>query len=150
MYRFIFVPIGGQKTNWSIVGDFFAVSLMFWAVFKQNGTALTRWAKNYTGKCSHGNEKPLENIYLVDVKDYKTREVPVYDEQYQIIKMKMALWRSKEKIFILEISTLNKKPRIEENQIKKCSLQHGIIPIHQSILDNFAHACGCWFLYDAS
>lgn len=65
----------------------FAVSLMFWAVFKQNGTALTRWAKNYTDRSVPTvAEKPLESIYLVETKDYKTAEVPVYDDQYQVMK----------------------------------------------------------------
>ncbi len=65
----------------------FAVSLMFWAVFKQNGTALTRWAKNYTDRTIPAAlEKPLESIYLVDVKDYKSQEVSVYDDQYQVKK----------------------------------------------------------------
>lgn len=65
----------------------FAVSLMFWAVFKQNGTALTRWAKNYTDRTIPAVlEKPLESIYLVDKKDYKDREVSVYDDQYQTKK----------------------------------------------------------------
>ena len=44
----------------------FAVSLMFWAVFKQNGTALTRWANYYTDRSVPAvAEKPLEAIYLV-------------------------------------------------------------------------------------
>nr|WP_314497727.1 peptide MFS transporter [uncultured Chryseobacterium sp.] len=65
----------------------FAVSLMFWAVFKQNGTALTRWAKNYTDRTIPAVlEKPLESIYLVDKKDYKDQEVSVYDDQYQTKK----------------------------------------------------------------
>lgn len=65
----------------------FAVSLMFWAVFKQNGTALTRWAKYYTDRSVPAiSEKPLESIYLVDTKDFKTHEVPKYDAQYQAVK----------------------------------------------------------------
>ncbi len=65
----------------------FAVSLMFWAVFKQNGTALTRWANYYTDRSVPASiEKPLEAIYLVDAKDYVTREVNVYDDQYQAQK----------------------------------------------------------------
>ncbi len=65
----------------------FAVSLMFWAVFKQNGTALTRWAKNYTDRTIPAVlEKPLESIYLVDKKDYQDQEVSVYDDQYQTRK----------------------------------------------------------------
>lgn len=65
----------------------FAVSLMFWAVFKQNGTALTRWANYYTDRSVPAvAEKPLEAIYLVDAKDYQTAEVSVYDDQYQAQK----------------------------------------------------------------
>ncbi|MBP7172744.1 MAG: peptide MFS transporter [Cloacibacterium sp.] len=65
----------------------FAVSLMFWAVFKQNGTALTRWANYYTDRSiPEVAEKPLKSIYLVDSKDYKTQEVPVFDEQFQAKK----------------------------------------------------------------
>lgn len=65
----------------------FAVSLMFWAVFKQNGTALTRWANYYTDRTVPAVlEKPLESIYLVDKKDYQNKEVSVYDEQYQVNK----------------------------------------------------------------
>ena len=65
----------------------FAVSLMFWAVFKQNGTALTRWANYYTDRSVPAvAEKPLESIYLVDSKNYITKVVSVYDNQYQAQK----------------------------------------------------------------
>lgn len=67
----------------------FAVSLMFWAVFKQNGTALTRWANYYTDRSVPAAlAKPLEAIYLVEAKDYQTKEVNVYDNQYQAQKDK--------------------------------------------------------------
>ena len=65
----------------------FAVSMMFWAVFKQNGTALTRWANYYTDRSVPAAlEKPLESIYLVDTKDYNTKEVAVHDNQFQTVK----------------------------------------------------------------
>ena len=65
----------------------FAVSMMFWAVFKQNGTALTRWANYYTDRSFPAVlEKPLESIYLVDTKDYSTKEVAVHDHQFQTVK----------------------------------------------------------------
>lgn len=65
----------------------FLVSMFFWAIFKQNGTALTRWANYYTDRSVPASfEKPLENIYMVDGKDYKDKEVSVYDEQYQTQK----------------------------------------------------------------
>ena len=65
----------------------FAVGIMFWAVFKQNGTALTRWANYYTDRSvPQVAEKPLESIFLVDTKEYKDAEVPVYDEQFRAQK----------------------------------------------------------------
>lgn len=65
----------------------FAVSLMFWAVFKQNGTALTRWANYYTDRSAPAVlEKPLEAIYLVESKDYRDKEVQVLDDQFAVTK----------------------------------------------------------------
>lgn len=65
----------------------FAISMMFWAVFKQNGTALTRWANYYTDRNVPAFiEKPLEAIYLVDSKDYTRKQVSVYDTQYKVQK----------------------------------------------------------------
>ncbi len=65
----------------------FAVSLMFWAVFKQNGTVLTTWAKYYTDRSvPTALEKPLESAYLVEVKTYQDKETTQYDESYRIVK----------------------------------------------------------------
>lgn len=65
----------------------FAVSLMFWAVFKQNGTVLTTWAKYYTDRSvPTALEKPLESAYLVEVKDFQDKEVTVYDSEYRVQK----------------------------------------------------------------
>lgn len=65
----------------------FAVSIMFWAVFKQNGTALTRWANYYTDRSvSPALEQPLNSLYLVEEKEYKDAEVTVYDDQFRAVK----------------------------------------------------------------
>ena len=65
----------------------FAVSLMFWAVFKQNGTALTRWANYYTERTvPPAADQPLKTLYLTEEKSYAPKEVSVYDEQYQTVK----------------------------------------------------------------
>lgn len=77
----------------------FAVSLMFWAVFKQNGTALTNWAKYYTDREIPASiVKPLQSVYMIDGEQdetgkrgqlglsYKDQEVPVYDEQFRAQK----------------------------------------------------------------
>lgn len=98
----------------------FAVSLMFWAVFKQNGTALTRWAKNYTDRSVPALiEKPLESIYLVDAKDYATTEVPVYNKQYQIMKNEDGTTKKEQgkDIYFRNISTAQKS-ELEANPDK--------------------------------
>ena len=65
----------------------FLVSMFFWAIFKQNGTALTRWANYYTDRTVPAAvEKPLENIYLVETKSYETKEVTAYDDQFRAQK----------------------------------------------------------------
>ncbi len=65
----------------------FAVGVMFWAVFKQNGTALTRWAKFYTERAvSPSVEKPLNDLYLVEEIPYTDSEVTVYDDQYRVVR----------------------------------------------------------------
>lgn len=90
----------------------FAVSLMFWAVFKQNGTALTRWANYYTDRTVPAPlEKPLEDIFLVDKKTYEEKEVSVYDDQYQVKKDKdgNALKEQGKDIYFRNISDLDRK-----------------------------------------
>jgi POT family proton-dependent oligopeptide transporter len=65
----------------------FAVSAVFWAVFKQNGTALTRWAKYYTDR-----EVPAIIVgparALSQVEELPTSidSVVSYDAQYQAVK----------------------------------------------------------------
>lgn len=62
----------------------FGVSVMFWAVFKQNGTALTRWANFYTERSvSESVEKPLSALYLAEEVKYEDTEVTVYDDQFR-------------------------------------------------------------------
>jgi len=87
---YIFIYISANAEDKKPIGALlaiFAVSMMFWAVFKQNGTALTRWANYYTDRSVPAAlEEPLESIYLVDTKDYNTKEVAVHDNQFQTVK----------------------------------------------------------------
>jgi POT family proton-dependent oligopeptide transporter len=65
----------------------FAVCLMFWAIFKQNGTALTNWAENYTDRTAPALlEEPLRAFSLVETKEYTDQQVPTYDDQYVGLK----------------------------------------------------------------
>jgi POT family proton-dependent oligopeptide transporter len=65
----------------------FLVSVMFWAVFKQNGTALTTWAQYYTDReVPTVIEKPAEAIYLVEKIKNETGEVVKYDKDFRVVK----------------------------------------------------------------
>ena len=66
----------------------FAVVIMFWAVFKQNGTALNTWADRYTdrkveGKTAHVFETLKQSKSLTYQKD----SVAMYDEYFRLIKI---------------------------------------------------------------
>ncbi len=65
----------------------FALSATFWAVFKQNGTALTRWAKYYTDRqVADVIEKPARAFYQVEILPTKADSVVVYDKEYRAVK----------------------------------------------------------------
>lgn len=78
-----------EKRSIGALLSIFLISMFFWAVFKQNGTALTRWANYYTDRSvPAAAEKPLESIYMVEGMDYADSKEPVtvYDEQFRAKK----------------------------------------------------------------
>jgi POT family proton-dependent oligopeptide transporter len=63
------------------------VSVMFWAVFKQNGTALTTWAQYYTDRATPNFVKSTaENLYLVEKVTNKVDSVEAFNEKFSVIK----------------------------------------------------------------
>lgn len=65
----------------------FAVSVMFWAVFKQNGTVLTDWAQNYTDRqLPPSMEKAAGSLYLAEKISPETGTVPKFDAQFRAMK----------------------------------------------------------------
>lgn len=102
----------------------FAVGMLFWAVFKQNGTALTRWANYYTDRQVTGvAEKSLEKIYLVDQKSFETQEVQKYDKQFKAEKDAQgnAIKVVGKDVYFTNISPTN-RAQLESNNNKKVSL----------------------------
>lgn len=65
----------------------FAAVVLFWAVFKQNGTALTIWADNYTNRQVSGTTADVFKG-LSQAKDitYKKDSVELYDEMFRLQK----------------------------------------------------------------
>ena len=63
----------------------FAVAIVFWAIFKQNGTALTVWAKSYTDRTiPEAVAKPASFLGMVQEEEYVKDSVPLADEQFRI------------------------------------------------------------------
>ncbi|MBS3913810.1 MAG: peptide MFS transporter [Bacteroidetes bacterium] len=62
----------------------FAVVVMFWAVFKQNGSAMNTWADNYTERRVTGNtETVLSNLKLTAKVVYAKDSTAVIDAQFR-------------------------------------------------------------------
>ncbi len=65
----------------------FAAVIMFWAVFKQNGTALTIWADNYTNREVSGTTaKGFKGLYQAEDLTYKKDSVNFYDNSFRLQK----------------------------------------------------------------
>jgi POT family proton-dependent oligopeptide transporter len=63
----------------------FAVAVVFWAIFKQNGTALTTWAESYTDReLPESLVKPATALGMVQDMPMVKDSVPVADEQFRI------------------------------------------------------------------
>ncbi|HTM90855.1 MAG TPA: hypothetical protein VL095_00445, partial [Flavisolibacter sp.] len=66
----------------------FAVVILFWAVFKQNGSALNTWADRYTDREVSVAAKDLFGAFsLSQPMAYKKDSVALYDEQFRLQKV---------------------------------------------------------------
>jgi POT family proton-dependent oligopeptide transporter len=65
----------------------FAVVILFWAVFKLNGSALNNWGDKYTDRELTGAAQQIgSKLVLVDTLHYKKDSVALYDEYFRIQK----------------------------------------------------------------
>ncbi|MFM7729828.1 MAG: peptide MFS transporter [Flavobacteriales bacterium] len=65
----------------------FAVVILFWAVFKLNGSALNTWANNYTNREVTGTAANItESIKLSKKIDYVTIKTDSIDNQFRTVK----------------------------------------------------------------
>ena len=63
----------------------FAVAIIFWAIFKQNGTALTTWAESYTDRQLPASLiEPAKGMGMIQEVVYKKDSVPLADSQFHI------------------------------------------------------------------
>lgn len=65
----------------------YGVVIIFWAVFKQNGTALTTWAESYTDRELSESMLPLaKGLGVVQDVAYRQDTFPVIDSQFRTAK----------------------------------------------------------------
>ena len=65
----------------------FAVVIMFWAVFKQNGSALNTWADRYTNREVSGATKNIfDKLNFAQTVTYNLDSVAKYDDQFRLQK----------------------------------------------------------------
>lgn len=62
----------------------YAVVIIFWAIFKQNGTALTTWAEFYTDRSMPTwMEGPATKLKMAQIVRTDTAQYPKYDEHFR-------------------------------------------------------------------
>lgn len=65
----------------------FAVAIIFWAIFKQNGTALTTWAESYTDReIPSALVAPAKVLGMVKEVKMEKDSVPLADNQFRIAR----------------------------------------------------------------
>jgi hypothetical protein len=65
----------------------FAVVILFWAVFKQNGSALNTWADRYTDREVTGTMATVTDHLKFSKKlTYAKDSIDAYDDQFRLIK----------------------------------------------------------------
>lgn len=84
-YLWIFMKAAPEdKPRIRALLSIYAVVIVFWAVFKQNGTALTTWAEFYTDRSMPAMVEPFAaNIKMVQSIKNDTALVPMYDAQFR-------------------------------------------------------------------
>ncbi len=76
-----------EKPRIKALLSIYAVVIVFWAVFKQNGTALTTWAEFYTDRSMPAwQEDPARFMGMVQEVSTEPGTYPLYDEQFRTHK----------------------------------------------------------------
>ncbi|MEQ1745470.1 MAG: peptide MFS transporter [Saprospiraceae bacterium] len=76
-----------EKSRIKALLAIYAVVIAFWAVFKQNGTALTTWAEFYTDRSMPAlMEGPAKFMGMVQEVKNEPDTFPIYDEQFRTSK----------------------------------------------------------------
>jgi len=78
---------GDERRPIAALLSIFAVVILFWAVFKQNGSALNTWADRYTDRTVTGKTEEVFRLFKqAQPLAYKKDSIAVYDEQFRLKK----------------------------------------------------------------
>ncbi len=77
-----------EKNALKAMLSIFAVVIVFWAVFKQNGTALNTWADSYTNRSAGSMSNTLNALSLSKEVTYKKDTMSLTDNYFRTIKYK--------------------------------------------------------------
>lgn len=113
-----------------------AVSVMFWAVFKQNGTALTTWAQFYTDREIPAVAAPVaENLYLAEKVAYKMDSVPHYNAEFQLVKKNGVAEKIYDKpVYFRNVTPENQPAEGEEVQLINTEIFQSVNPFWVVVL----------------
>jgi POT family proton-dependent oligopeptide transporter len=76
-----------EKRSIGALLSIFAVVILFWAVFKLNGSALTTWADRYTDREINGTTQAVfSNLKLAKDIEYKKDSTELYDASFRLQK----------------------------------------------------------------
>lgn len=76
-----------EKRPISAMLAIFSVAIMFWAIFKQNGSTLNTWADRYTDReIPQGMVPMMGALSLIDTIPYKKESITLTDHQFRAIK----------------------------------------------------------------
>lgn len=108
----------------------FAVVIMFWAVFKQNGSALNTWADRYTDREVKGaTQKVFDKLNFAQTVTYNLDSVAKYDHQFRLQKENDVVIRELNYPIYFKNVPENKKPKEgEEVSLWATNLSQSINP----------------------
>ncbi|HVF95751.1 MAG TPA: peptide MFS transporter, partial [Flavisolibacter sp.] len=124
----------------------FAVVVLFWAVFKQNGSALNNWADRYTDRQVSGSAQTiLEGVKFAQKLPYKKDSVPVYDEQFRITKENGKVVKEVNYHYYFKNISTEKKP-VDGNEVSlwATNLSQSINPFWVIVLTPLVVAFFSW------
>ncbi len=76
-----------DKPRIKVLLAMYAVVVVFWAIFKQNGTALTNWAESFTDRSyPEMLEKPASFMGMLQTDTVKLQNVPVVDHHFRVAR----------------------------------------------------------------